>query len=126
MALGGNPSGEIHSPTITMHTKSDPLVIVQNESLFEERYNAAVAANKASGGLVQLYTVAPTTYPEDSGAPYGAGHCNFTNQSRIAVIDLLNRWVRNGVYPGGVAIRLAMGTESGYNEVYRPSAGPAQ
>jgi len=124
--LGGNPSGEIKDPTITMHTKSDPLVIVQNESLFGERYNAAVAAGKASGGLVQLYTVAPSTYPEDSGAPYGAGHCNFTNQSRIAVIDLLNRWVRNGVYPGGVAVRVAMGNESGYDAIYRPSAWPAQ
>jgi len=126
VALGGNPSGEIHDPTITMHTKADPLVIVQNESLFGERYSAAVAANKASGGLVQLFTVAPSTYPEDSGAPYGAGHCNFTNQSRIAVIDLLNTWVRNGVYPGGVAIRLAMGNESGYDALYRPSAWPAQ
>jgi hypothetical protein len=124
--LGGNPSGEIQDPTITMHTKADSLVIVQNESLFGQRYNSAVAANKASGGLVQLYTVAPTTYPEASGAPYGAGHCNFTNQSRIAVIDLLDRWVRNGVYPGLVAIRVAMGNESGYDALYRPSAWPAQ
>ena len=123
---GGNPTGEVQDPTITMHTKSDSLVIVQNESLFGERYNAAVAANKVSGGLVQLFTVAPSTYPESPGAPYGAGHCNFTNQSRIAVIDLLNSWVRNGVYPGQVAIRLAMGTESGYNALYRPSAWPAQ
>ena len=38
----------------------------------------------ATAGLVQTYTVAPATYPESPGAPYGAGHCNFTAQSRIA------------------------------------------
>ncbi len=73
---------------------------------------------------MQLYTVAPSTYPEKPGAPYGAGHCNFTSQSRVAVIDLLDTWVRDGVYPGEAAISEAMGDASGYQPAYVPSAWP--
>jgi pimeloyl-ACP methyl ester carboxylesterase len=124
LEAGGNPSGAVQVPTITMHTKADPLVIVENESFFKDRYDSRVAAGEVKGGLVQLYTVPPPEYSPEEGAPYGAGHCNFTPQSRLAVIDLLDAWVRDGVYPGQAAIAEAMGTESGYSAIYAPGPWP--
>ena len=121
---GGDPQGTVQKPTITLHTAADPLVIVQNESFFKSRYDAAVSGGKATRDLVQLYTVAPETYPEDPGAPYGAGHCNFTSQSRVAVIDLLTDWVQRGTYPGTAAIARAMGTESGFVADFQPGPWP--
>ena len=111
-------------PTITLHTAADPLVIVQNESFFKARYDAAVQSGAASCDLIQLYTVAPSNYPEKPGAPYGAGHCNFTSQSRVAVIDLLNSWVQGGTYPGTASIERAMGTASGFAAAYVPGPWP--
>ncbi len=124
LEAGGNPSGAVQVPTITLHTKADPLVIVENESFFRDRYDARLAAGEVKGGLVQLYTVPPPEYTPEEGAPYGAGHCNFTPQSRLAVIDLLDAWVRDGVYPGQAAIAEAMGPESGYNAIYTPGPWP--
>lgn len=118
----GTPTGAVKDPVITMHTKADPLVLAQNETVYADE----VAASAESGGsLVQLYTVAPSTYSAAEGAPYGAGHCNFTPQSRLAVVELLDKWVRDGVYPGAAAIAKAMGTDSGYSALYRPGPWPA-
>ena len=119
-ADSGTPTGAVQDPTITLHTKSDPLVLVQNETLFKQRY----AASKSNGDLIQLYTVPPATYPTSTGAPYGAGHCNFTPESRVALIGLLDNWVKNGVYPGAAAIAAAMGTDSGYSDMYQPGPWP--
>jgi pimeloyl-ACP methyl ester carboxylesterase len=124
LAEGGDPQGAVTHPTITLHTASDPLVLAQNESFFLERYNRSLSQGKASAPLIQLYTVAPEKYGEATGAPYGAGHCNFTSQSRVAVIDLLTTWVQQGVFPGGVAIDTAMGDQSGYVAAWRPGAWP--
>ena len=121
---GGNPSGAVQVPTITMHTKADPLVIVQNQTFFRDRYNVQVAEGNVRGGLLQLYTVAPAEYSQESGAPYGAGHCNFTPESRVAVIELLDNWVRNGVFPGQAAVAAAMGPKSGYSANYVPGPWP--
>lgn len=124
LAEGGDPKGTITRPEITLHTAADPLVIVQNETFLLDRYKAQQAKGAATAGLVQLYTVAPTTYPESTGAPYGAGHCNFTSQSRVAVIGLLNDWVQKGVYPGSAAIAAAMGDSSGYAAGFTPGPWP--
>ena len=124
LAIGGDPKATVLKPTITLHTAADPLVIVQNESFFKARYDAAVQSGAASCDLIQLYTVAPSNYPEKPGAPYGAGHCNFTSQSRVAVIDLLNSWVQGGTYPGTASIERAMGTASGFAAAYVPGPGP--
>ncbi len=121
---GGDPSGAVQVPTITMHTKADPLVIAQNQTFFKDRYDAQVAAGNVSGGLLQIYTVPPPEYSQETGAPYGAGHCNFTLESRLAVIDLLDEWVRNGVYPGPAAVEEAMGPLSGYSANYTPGSWP--
>jgi pimeloyl-ACP methyl ester carboxylesterase len=124
LADGGDPKGTITRPEITMHTAADALVIAQNETFLLDRYTAEAAKGNATAALVQLYTVAPATYPEKPGAPYGAGHCNFTSQSNVAVIDLLNTWVQQGVFPGEAAIEQAMGTESGYVAAWRPGPWP--
>lgn len=124
LARGGDPTGRIQDPMITLHTSDDPLVIVQNETFFGDRVAQAEAAGEVRGGLVQLYTVPPATFPQDPGAPYGAGHCNFTLDSRLAVIDLLDAWVREGVFPGQGAISAAMGQESGYNALFQPGPWP--
>ena len=124
-ADGGAPQGTEPMPTVTLHTAADPLVIVQNESWFRAKHDAAVKAGGGGGGLVQVYTVAPPTYPQSTGAPYGAGHCNFTVASRLAVIDLLDSWVRDGVYPGPAGIATAMGPASGYDPLSVPGPWPA-
>ena len=99
-------------------------MIAQNETFLRDRFINAQSQGKATADLVQLYTVAPATYPEDPGAPYGAGHCNFTSQSRVAVIDLLNTWVQQGVLPGSEAIATAMGDSSGYQPLFVPGPWP--
>lgn len=122
LAATGTPTGNIKMPTLTMHTEDDPLVLVQNEGVFASE----VAASKSrTGDLVQLFTSPPATYPQSPGAPYGAGHCNFTEQSQLAVINLMNSWVQDGVYPGSAAIATSMGTASGYDPVYQPGPWPA-
>ena len=105
----GDPQGSLRRPMLTLHTLDDPLVLVQNESW----YAARVAAAGSSAELAQLVTVPPATYPEKAGAPYGAGHCAFTDASRVGVIRLLDSWVRTGVRPSSAAARAALGPGSG-------------
>ena len=52
----GIPDGVIADPTLAIHTAADPLVIVQNQSLFLER----VEANGEPDLLRQLFTSAPS------------------------------------------------------------------
>jgi pimeloyl-ACP methyl ester carboxylesterase len=122
LAATGTPTGAVQDPMITMHTAADPLVLAQNETVYDQEYRAN---RKATADLVQLFTVAPSTYPSTPGAPYGAGHCNFTPQSRVGVVDLLNQWVQDGVYPAPAAIQKALGTDSGLSLGYTPGPWPA-
>jgi hypothetical protein len=123
-ATGGNPLGDIRLPTLTIHTAADQLVLVQNESFFASRYQQQQAKGKTKGGLTQLFTVAPSTYPQSPGASYGAGHCNFTAGTYTGVISLLDSWVRSGTAPTQVATTAALGTESGFDPTFRPPAWP--
>lgn len=118
---GGDPSGAVLVPTITIHTAADPLVLVQNQSFLKARYDAYPGAKT---DLVQLFTVPPAEYPEAGGAPYGAGHCNFTPESRLGIITLLDGWVRNGIYPSAGRVESTFGEASGYTSVYTPPAWP--
>ena len=96
----GNPTGVLSDPTVTMHTQYDPLVILQNESVFYDRVNKA-AKNSL---LHQVWVSPPATYTDGSpsvstdGASYGAGHCNFTTGQYVAVVQALNGWVTSGSY----------------------------
>ena len=114
---GGEPSGTIEVPTITLHTAADPLVAVQNQTLLRD-------ASGPTDDLVQLFTVAPDSYPGKPGAPYGAGHCEFTPDSRVGMIDLLDGWVRAGQPPTETAVREAFGDESGYDPSFEPGPWP--
>jgi alpha-beta hydrolase superfamily lysophospholipase len=114
---GGEPSGTIEMPTLTLHTAADPLVTVQNQTLFRE-------ASGSTEDLVQLFTVAPESFPSDPGAPYGAGHCNFTPDSRVGMIDLLDQWVRGGQAPSEAAVLEAFGADSGFDPTFEPGPWP--
>lgn len=116
----GNPTGALTVPTITLHTAGDPLVLVQNETVFRLR---AQAAKDRTADLVQLYTVPPATYT--APAPYGAGHCNFTTAERTAMVSLLDGWVRNGTYPATGALTSAFTGDPGLNPAFTPGPWPA-
>lgn len=116
----GTPAGDVQVPTLTLHTKADPLVLVQNETVFAGKVRDS---EKRTSDLVQLYTVAPATYPKP--APYGAGHCNFTTDELKGVVAVLDGWVRGGKYPVGPSVPAAFGTDTGLSIGYRPGPWPA-
>jgi hypothetical protein len=115
----GDTTGEITAPTLTMHTEYDPLVLVQNESVLADR----AQKQGKSGHLVQLYVAPPATYDATTGAPYGAGHCNFSDEQRIGLVHTLDAWVR-GVYPvpSGVASKFGAGLDPTFTAGPWPAA----
>ena len=114
----GEPTGNIRVPTVTLHTTADPLVLVQNESLFAERVRAA----NRQARLLQLFVRPPATF--SAPAPYGAGHCNFTAQQRLATVGLLDDWVRAGQRPTAADVRAATTQVPGLDAGYVPPAWP--
>jgi pimeloyl-ACP methyl ester carboxylesterase len=116
----GTPTGDLGAPTVTLHTRADPLVLVQNETVFADR---VAASTHRRADLVQLYTAAPAKYAKP--APYGAGHCNFTTAERVGAVTVLDNWVRRGVYPVGPAVTDAFGSDPGLAPGYRPGPWPA-
>ena len=115
----GDPTGKLVAPTLTMHTEEDPLVLVSNERVFANR----VQLQHQSGNLVQLYVAPPSTYPEATGAPYGAGHCNFSDKQRLALISTLDNWVRHKVYPSAVGVESAF--DPGLDPTFVPLPWPS-
>jgi pimeloyl-ACP methyl ester carboxylesterase len=115
----GDTTGNIQVPTITMHTENDPLVLVSNEVILSDR----ALAQGRRGSLVQLYIAPPATYSETTGAPYGAGHCVFSVQQRVGLINTLNGWVRNAVYPSATEAAPALG--DGLDPTYVPEPWPS-
>ena len=77
-----------------MHTQYDPLVIVQNEARLRTTGSAKAGTRPrcTSSG-----SSPPATYTDGSpsistdGAPYGAGHCNFTTEQYLAAVQTLER-----------------------------------
>ena len=118
----GDPTGAIKDPTITLHTAADPLVIVQNETVLADR--AAANADRTAD-LIQVYTEPPADYPQSPGAPFGAGHCNFTPSSLTALVGLMDGWVKQGAFPTQQAVAAAFGSENGYAPLFAPAAWPA-
>lgn len=118
----GNPTGKLQDPTITLHTQADPLVLVQNETVFASR---VAAAKGRTADLVQLYVAPPATYSATTGAPYGAGHCNFTTDQRVSVINLLDDWVHDGVVPGANAVTAAFPGDASVSTAFNPGPWPA-
>ncbi len=115
----GDPTGKLTVPTVTMHTEQDPLVLVQNESVFAGR----VRAEQRSGQLVQLYIKPPATYSETTKAPYGAGHCRFSDGQRLGLVKVLDEWVRRSVHPSPTGSAGVIG--EGIDPSYVPGQWPA-
>jgi pimeloyl-ACP methyl ester carboxylesterase len=116
----GDPTGKLTAPTVTMHTEQDPLVLVQNETVFAAR----AAAAKRSAKLVQFYIAPPKTYSETEKAPYGAGHCRFSDGQRLGLINVLDGWVRHSIFPSpsGSAGQLGEGVDPAYQPGQWPVA----
>jgi pimeloyl-ACP methyl ester carboxylesterase len=113
----GIATGQLRVPTLTLHTVYDPLVLVQNETVFRDRVRQAGQSDR----LRQLYSAPPASYPT---APYGAGHCRFSTAERVGVITLLDTWVRDGTVPGPAAARATIGKDTGIAG-YTPGPWPA-
>jgi len=114
----GDTTGALTAPTLTLHTEADPLVLVQNETVFAGR----VADKQQTGRLVQLYIAPPASYSETTKAPYGAGHCNFSDEQRVGLVTALDNWVRRDVYPTQVGLAPALG--EGLNPAFIPGRWP--
>jgi hypothetical protein len=91
------------------------LVLAQNERVFSTR----VARHGKSALLHQLWVVPPSSWTDGSpavssdGAPFGAGHCNFSTADYTAAVHALDGWVRTGTYTaptqvGGLRTSLAI------------------
>ena len=48
---------------------------------------------------MQFYIAPPKTYSETAKAPYGAGHCRFSDGQRLGLINVLDGWVRRSIHP---------------------------
>lgn len=116
----GDPTGKLTVPTITMHTEQDPLVLVQNETVFAARARAEQRADK----LRQFYIAPPKTYSETDKAPYGAGHCRFSDGQRRGLINVLDGWVRRSIYPSPVGSAVLIG--EGMDPTYAPGPWPGE
>jgi hypothetical protein len=114
----GDTTGALVAPTLTLHTEDDPLVLVQNETVFAER----VAGKGRGDRLVQLYVAPPASYSESTGAPYGAGHCIFSDEQRAGLITGLDNWVRRSIYPTQAGLLPALG--EGLDPGFMPGAWP--
>ncbi|HEV2886663.1 MAG TPA: hypothetical protein VGX49_07125 [Jatrophihabitans sp.] len=114
----GDPTGKLTVPTVTMHTEQDPLVLVQNETVFASR----VRAEQRSGQLVQFFIKPPATYSETTKAPYGAGHCRFSDGQRQGLVNILDGWVRRSIYPSPAGSAGILG--EGVDPSYAPGPWP--
>lgn len=77
-----NISGRIRRPVLTMHTLSDPVVPVIVESI----YQGIVQAAGKSDSLTQVYT-------------NGVGHCIFSDDQLVSVLNAMNSWLDTGIAP---------------------------
>ncbi|MDH4160044.1 MAG: hypothetical protein OEV62_07290, partial [Actinomycetota bacterium] len=60
------------------------------------------------------------------GAPYGAGHCNFTPETYVGTAMLMEDWVRNGLVPTPGVIERELGADSGYSSAFTPGPWPGE
>ena len=90
-------TGKIKNPVLTLHTKIDPLVIVANESA----YNETIATAGRSDQLFQTYTNAN-------------GHCNFTGPQILTAVGAIDSWVRTGLKPTAASFPAVLGFDSAF------------
>lgn len=115
--LNGAPTGRVIIPIVTMHTEYDPFVTAGNEALFAQR----VAAVGTTAKVLQMY-VAPPFYADRTatggGAPYGAGHCVFTQQQWLDQLDTLTTFIAQG--KTAAVAKAATFTPAGFNPRFVP------
>jgi hypothetical protein len=75
-------NGDIHIPVLTMHTTGDGLVVVENESAYQQ-----VVREEGSGDLLRRTFVAR------------AGHCAFAPAETIAAVETLLARLQSGKWP---------------------------
>jgi pimeloyl-ACP methyl ester carboxylesterase len=114
----GETTGKVKHPTVTLHDEQDPLVIPQNERVLGDRFFAT--GNGAH--LTQLFTRPPATYT--APAPYGAGHCTFTDTEQVGLITTLDSWVRTGVRVTPTAAVALFAKPTGLDQTYYPLSFP--
>lgn len=78
------PTGQLHIPTLTLHTVADPTVPFSQESRF-----ASVVDNAGASDFLVQQSV--TRY----------GHCNFKPQEVLNSFEGLVLWVNYGIKPAG-------------------------
>jgi hypothetical protein len=116
----GDVTGALLQPTITLHTAFDSITIAPNVTWLAD----LVAEQGQQDRLLTLFTTPPETFPVDPGAPFGAGHCNFTPESRLAALGLLDAWAETGERPTEEQVQSAFGSNSGYTPGYNPGPWP--
>jgi hypothetical protein len=92
-------NGKIRNPILSMHTIIDPLLVVANESAYEE-------TNEAAGREELLFQTFTT----------GVGHCNFTGPQILTAIGAMDLWVRTGVRPASASFPAVLG----FNSTFEP------
>jgi hypothetical protein len=94
-----NFNGKIQHPVLTVHTITDPLLVVANESAYAE----LIASQNREELLFQTYTT-------------GVGHCNLTGPQILTAVNAIDLWVRTGVRPTSALFPAALG----FNQAFVP------
>ena len=94
-----NFNGKIQHPVLTVHTITDPLLVVANESAYAE----LVASQNREELLFQTYTT-------------GVGHCNLTGPQILTAVNAIDLWVRTGVRPTSALFPAVLG----FNQAFVP------
>jgi len=90
-------NGKIRNPILTVHTITDPLLVVANESAYAE-LNASAGKQDL---LFQTYTT-------------GVGHCNLTGPQILTSIGAIDSWVRTGVRPTAASFPAPLGFNNAF------------
>ena len=109
-----SPTGVLSQPTVTLHDAEDQVAPLEHEGA----YAALVGGTGGGGALLQLVTAPPTGWVDGDPAPFGVGHCRFTDDEIIGLITVLNDWVTSGLRPGPDAIRADFGAHNGLDLDY--------
>lgn len=116
-------TGEITNPTVVLHTEYDAQAIVENVSLYQ---SAAVARGRERQRLLNVnITKPPVFYPDSGGVGFGAGHCNFTADSVVGIVQVLSDWVVDGQFPSQAGNVETLGSASGYDPLFVLPPWPA-
>ena len=117
----GQPDRAAGDPTLTMHTQSRP---AGDRAERGASSPGGSRATRTRHGSQQLF-IQPPAYA--TGAPYGAGHCNFSTTQYVGVVDAIDGWVRTGSRPTATELTQLFAAQPGALDLdYRPAAWPAR